>query len=170
VSSIIIYTQGRTKNGKTIYDRLGLKNKIEKEDFEEYSIDISDYNLNNSYEQKLLVSHLVLNRIYEFKLNIPTIKEAELNNGFELEDIIKNNQESDNNFLDFILEFINRDTNTGTYYLKDNFNPIRIFPQQRNDLVNYNFSDKYYRNLIFQNKFYLEIWSICIYIIISKID
>jgi hypothetical protein len=153
VRNITTHIQGRKKSGKPIYDKLSLKNKVEKEeDFEEYSIDLSNYDLDDSFEQKLLVYHSVLDRIYEFKLNIPSIKEAEWKNGFELEDLITNNQESDN-FLVFLKEFVNVDTKTNTYYLKDNLNFIKIFPQQRNDLLDNKFNDKYYKNLIFQINF-----------------
>jgi hypothetical protein len=153
VSNIITHIQGRATSGKPIYDKVNLKDKIEKEeDFEEYSIDLSNYSLDDFHEQKMILSHSKLDRIYEFKLNIPTIKETELN-WSESEERLNNNQELENNFLKSLSEFISIDTHTDTYYLIDNFNFIQIFPQQRNNLINYNFNDKYYRNLIFQINF-----------------
>ena len=101
VNNVITHIQGRTTSGKPIYDIVNLKNKVEKdEDFEEYSIDLSNYSLDDSHEQKLLVSHTVLDRIYEFDFNIPTIKETELNNWSKLEDFNNINQLSDRNEYD----------------------------------------------------------------------
>ena len=151
VNDITVDLQGTSTNGKPIYERVSLRDKVEKEDsLEEYLLDLSNFKLDDSLEQKLLVSRSVLDRIYEFKLNIPTIKETELNEWSKLEDLTIINQQSKNNFNEFVSQFIDIDTNTETYYLKDNFYSIQIFPKQRNDLVNYNFNDKYYKNLIFQ--------------------
>jgi hypothetical protein len=147
VSRITLYIQGRGKNGRTIYEDLSLKNEVQIQDFNEYPIDLSKYDLDNSYEQKLLVIHSILNRIYEFRLNIPTM---ELQNLSELGDLSEPTHELKNNFLKFMSQFIDINIDKDTYYLKDNFHPIQIFPEQRNDLIRSNFNDRYYKNLVFQ--------------------